>query len=469
MKHEVSRKKTAAPPSRVKISDAVPTQKKAVKDKKIGAKTAGKSVSPKLKPTAAVKNTKPKTVASKKANPAKPVSDRKNASPVKAKGSASKLSVTAKTNQKALKTGEKPLTNSASKTKPATAPKQKSAVKNDSVKVKTKTVELIEKPKSQKSATKNPAVKPAQKLTATAASDSKSGKTKTIDPAAKTAKAKAVKSNKITGKDLKKPTAAAIKKATVPTIKKIVTAKKSAPKPLKLKPAAGKKISAKVQTGKPAAKLKNIGRKIEKTTAKKKMAATTEKNMRSPKSETVQTAKRQASPKSLKTAALPTAKIVKSKARQIEQKKSVKIRNGRLVLPPLKKIKPVETRVETIVAPTPPPRLRKPKPFGAAIFRGAKTRYDFQVFPAEFEFEDAAAIFVISQRTVDKKMRAHHKMVCIGQTDSILSELKKHRKGKCFKHFRANAVSVLREENEQKRLKIEADLKSAHQIPCSHE
>ena len=59
-------------------------------------------------------------------------------------------------------------------------------------------------------------------------------------------------------------------------------------------------------------------------------------------------------------------------------------------------------------------------------------------------------------------------MVCVGQTVSVLSELKKHRKGKCFKQHAANAISVMREENEQKRLKIEADLKSAHTIPCPH-
>ncbi len=167
--------------------------------------------------------------------------------------------------------------------------------------------------------------------------------------------------------------------------------------------------------------------------------------------------------------ASPTAR---KKAKKIE-KPSVKIRNGRLVLPPRKKVEtafiaPVETAAEPIKLPPAESPKRKLKSFGAAIFRGKKTRYDFQVFPFDGEFEDAAAIFIISRRKVDNKKRAHHRMVCIGQTDSVLDELKKHRKGKCFKQFQANAISILREENEQKRLKIEADLKSAHQIPCPH-
>ena len=137
-------------------------------------------------------------------------------------------------------------------------------------------------------------------------------------------------------------------------------------------------------------------------------------------------------------------------------------------LAPTKKIKAAEVPIEVVNAPLPKPKKKKVKPLGAAIFRGRKERYDFQVFPVDGEFEDAAAIFIISKRVVDKRKKAHHKMVCIGQTNSVLSELKKHRKGKCFKQYQANAISVLREENEQKRLKIESDLKSAHTIPCPH-
>jgi len=128
----------------------------------------------------------------------------------------------------------------------------------------------------------------------------------------------------------------------------------------------------------------------------------------------------------------------------------------------------VELSVEAINLPVPKPKKKKVKPIGAAIFRGIKERYDFQVFPIDGEFDDAAAIFIISQRKVDKHKKAHHKMICIGQTDSVLNDLKKHRKGKCFKQHQANAISVLREEDERKRLKIASDLMSAHTIPCSH-
>lgn len=160
-------------------------------------------------------------------------------------------------------------------------------------------------------------------------------------------------------------------------------------------------------------------------------------------------------------AAPATAKIRIKKVKAAALLETAPPKKSKAVAPP------IET-VETIAVSIPKPKKKKVKPIGAAIFRGIKERYDFQVFPVDGEFEDAAAIYIISRRLVDKNKRAHHRMVCIGQADSVLSELKKHRKGKCFKQHQANAISVLREENEQKRLKITLDLMSAHAIPCPH-
>jgi alpha-L-arabinofuranosidase len=111
---------------------------------------------------------------------------------------------------------------------------------------------------------------------------------------------------------------------------------------------------------------------------------------------------------------------------------------------------------------------KKTKPISSAVFRGKKDRYDFQVFPIDAEFEDVSAIYIISKRKIDKRKKAHHALVCIGQTDSILDEMKKHKKGKCVKQHQANAISILPETNEKTRLKIETDLKAAHAIPYIH-
>ena len=114
------------------------------------------------------------------------------------------------------------------------------------------------------------------------------------------------------------------------------------------------------------------------------------------------------------------------------------------------------------------PRKKKSLKVGEAIFRGKKTPYNFEVFPIDIEFEAVPAVYIISKRKLDKNGKAHHALVCIGQTESIVTELKKHIKGKCVKKLKANVVSLLVNEVEKERLKIEEDLKLAHSIPCLH-
>ena len=144
------------------------------------------------------------------------------------------------------------------------------------------------------------------------------------------------------------------------------------------------------------------------------------------------------------------------------------------------KIKPKNAKLPNKIQPTPlvkvienkvarKPKKKKAKPIGSAIFRGKKERYDFEVFPIDAELEDVSAIYVISKRKTDKLKKGHHALVCIGQTESVLGEIKRHKKGKCVKKYQANVISILPEENEKKRLRIETDLKAAHTVVCTLE
>ena len=112
-------------------------------------------------------------------------------------------------------------------------------------------------------------------------------------------------------------------------------------------------------------------------------------------------------------------------------------------------------------------KKKSPK-ISEAIFRGKKTLYNFEVFPIDVEFEATPAVYIISKRKLDSSGKAHHSLICIGQTDSIVNELKRHKKGKCVKKLKANVISLLVNKEENERLKIEEDLKTAHTIPCLH-
>jgi hypothetical protein len=112
-------------------------------------------------------------------------------------------------------------------------------------------------------------------------------------------------------------------------------------------------------------------------------------------------------------------------------------------------------------------RKKSPK-ISEAIFRGKKSLYSFEVFPLSAELEESPGIYVISKRITDKRGKGHHAFVCIGQTDSILSEIKKHQKGKCVKQNAANVICLLKEADAKNREKIEADLKAAHSTNCNY-
>jgi hypothetical protein len=457
MKHVANRRKIVSPLPRKSYNQPKTVEKKsantvALKSGKKVSDKAVKSVAAKSAPIVSMRNVKPKTTAPKKEIVLKALKKadltKKNKTVVnKSNPVVPKETVKRKTEKIVPKTAGKAVKTNAQKTKTATVIKKNRTTKVSSAKVSPKVPARIEKPKTRKTAPKSAAVKSVKAVLPTNAKTPKSrlakSKTQTIK-VPKAATKKTVKTGKIVEKTKKPTTIIAAKKVVVQKAKPTVN------KPLK--------VAKKTQKLKPTAAIKETVKKTRKT---KPLISTARTNQPAKKGKPM-IAKIAAPPKPKKL----ETKVVKANAPKIKVEKT-KV-SAPAKIPPSKKAKAIEPAIETVNITVPKPKKKKVKPIGAAIFRGKKERYDFQVFPVDGEFEDAAAIFIISKRKVDKRKKAHHKMVCIGQTTSVLSELKKHRKGKCFKKYEANAISVMREENEQKRLKIESDLKSAHTIPCLH-
>jgi len=178
-------------------------------------------------------------------------------------------------------------------------------------------------------------------------------------------------------------------------------------------------------------------------------------------------------------------KIQKSKLPAIIKTKSLKAVSSIKAVRPIEKqgksknikltsevplIKVSEIKIEPMKSPLPvKSKPKKAKPIGSAVFRGKKDRYDFNVFALDENFEAVPAVYIISKRKTDRLKKGHHALICIGETDSISDEIKRHRKGKCVKKHQANVISILPEANEKKRLKIETDLKAAHAVVCNLE
>lgn len=108
-------------------------------------------------------------------------------------------------------------------------------------------------------------------------------------------------------------------------------------------------------------------------------------------------------------------------------------------------------------------RVRK---IAEAVFRGKKTQYKFDVFPLTVDITDAPAVFIISRRITDKFRRGHHSAICLGETDSIRTEVKKHKRAKCVKQSAANVICILKDADETSRSVVVDDLQTARSFSC---
>ena len=321
-----------------------------------------------------------------------------------------------------------------------------------------------------------------------------------VEPAAKMS-APAPKAKKtVSAKNLEKTVIQKIK----PIAKK--TPEKSSPKvPVKATISAPKTKKASENAKVPATQKKSVAAEkivqktkpvVSKTNVEKPPAT---KTVSKPKKEKIvqpaaakksKPAKVKASPESAPKKIKPAAKKVEIIVPAINQKREKKTKTTagkvEIVVPPVKSkagkkaetvakktSKKPERKIEKKVEIVIPPMVAKPfkkkpsKPIGSAVVRGKSGRYDFEVFPLDADLKDGSAIYVISKRITDKRGRGHHKFVCIGQTESLLGEIKKHRKDKCITQHKANVICLLREESEGARLKIESDLREAHTIACN--
>jgi hypothetical protein len=108
-------------------------------------------------------------------------------------------------------------------------------------------------------------------------------------------------------------------------------------------------------------------------------------------------------------------------------------------------------------------RIRK---LSTAVFRGSQLEYNFDVYPISTAITDNPVVFIFSHRKVDKKGRAHHAVSCVGETPSIVSEMKKHKRARCVKGNEANVVCILRESDRKARSGVLDDITAVRAFSC---
>ncbi|MEO8650422.1 MAG: hypothetical protein ABI539_14760 [Acidobacteriota bacterium] len=113
-----------------------------------------------------------------------------------------------------------------------------------------------------------------------------------------------------------------------------------------------------------------------------------------------------------------------------------------------------------------PSRRKKPKKISDAVFRGTTSAYHFEVYPLTTDLAEIPAVFIFSRRRTDKFKTGHHTTICIGETSSVGTELKKHKRAKCVKQQAADVVCICKESDPDTRLAVVEDLSGARIYSC---
>ena len=107
--------------------------------------------------------------------------------------------------------------------------------------------------------------------------------------------------------------------------------------------------------------------------------------------------------------------------------------------------------------------------FGRVTFTGESGRdYTFAAYSRDAQFKPVAAVYVITRREANPEGPTSHTRIYVGQTDNLQGQPFNHREH-CFDRKHANCVCVLAENDQDRRLAIETDLRRGYDPPCNRQ
>jgi hypothetical protein len=99
----------------------------------------------------------------------------------------------------------------------------------------------------------------------------------------------------------------------------------------------------------------------------------------------------------------------------------------------------------------------------------SRTTYAFNVWPREDRFAAIGAIYFMTLRKEKTDGSGTHTFIYVGETGDLSDRPLNHHRQACFDKHRANCVLIHVEENRDKRLEIETDLRKAYDPPCNQQ
>jgi hypothetical protein len=102
------------------------------------------------------------------------------------------------------------------------------------------------------------------------------------------------------------------------------------------------------------------------------------------------------------------------------------------------------------------------------VFAGKSGRsYAFRVYVWETKFKTVPAVFVVASRTIEPGQPAQYAPLYAGEARDLSAALRAHPRDECFQMYYGNVVGVLKEDDDDERASILADLLAGLALPCN--
>jgi hypothetical protein len=94
-------------------------------------------------------------------------------------------------------------------------------------------------------------------------------------------------------------------------------------------------------------------------------------------------------------------------------------------------------------------------------------RYDFRIYVWDTKFKAVPGVYVVASRTIEPGERPQYAPLFVGEAADLSVALKDHPRDECFQMYYGNVVGVLKEEDDERRASILADLLEGLAPPCN--
>ncbi len=105
---------------------------------------------------------------------------------------------------------------------------------------------------------------------------------------------------------------------------------------------------------------------------------------------------------------------------------------------------------------------------GSIDFKGKSGKsYEFDIYPFDSEWNEDAAVYVVTRRYKNQQEKLTHALIYVGETDNLKERFSNHHKASCFTENNANCLCIHLDTSESSRLEKEADILATRSPKCN--